>query len=111
MILANLLDNAIRASEECEEEHTIYFTMRLIDGTLSLDIQNTYQGPVTIVDNELRTTKRKMTGMDMASKCTACCSKLWRNISAVLGKKIVRNTYYDSSKDMISMYENDSLKD
>lgn len=60
MILANLLDNAIRASEECEEEHTIYFTMRLIDGTLSLDIQNTYQGPVTIVDNELRTTKRKM---------------------------------------------------
>lgn len=59
VILANLLDNAIRASEECEEEHTIYFTMRLIDGTLSLDIQNTYQGPVTIVDNELRTTKRE----------------------------------------------------
>ena len=59
MLLANLLDNAIRASEECEEEHTIYFTMRLIDGTLSLDIQNTYQGPVTIVDNELRSTKRE----------------------------------------------------
>lgn len=60
VILANLINNAIEASEMCEDKKVIKFKFVIEDESIILSVKNTYVNPIILENNEIKTTKTVM---------------------------------------------------
>ncbi len=58
VVLANLLDNAIEASKDCEIEKNIFVTINLNERQNILKIKNSMSKNINIVHGEIKTTKK-----------------------------------------------------
>ncbi len=58
IVLGNLLDNALRALEDCKVDKRLFLRMREVQGTLTIQIKNSYTNKVKRAGKFFRTTKK-----------------------------------------------------
>lgn len=58
IVLGNLLDNALRALEDCEADKRLFLQMREVQGMLTIQIKNSYTNQVKKAGKFFRTTKK-----------------------------------------------------
>lgn len=58
IVLGNLLDNALRALEDCEADKRLFLQMREVQGMLTIQVKNSYTNKVKKAGKFFRTTKK-----------------------------------------------------
>lgn len=58
IVLGNLLDNALRALEDCEADKRLFLQMWEVQGTLTIQVKNSYRNKVKRAGKFFKTTKK-----------------------------------------------------